>query len=103
MSGTLPCAAPHPVHGAPITTIAELDTLDGDEMYEGFRDGFAGEPEPGGNRSRAYWHGWRNGAVDGGHRQKDAAQAILAAAVYREMTSAAHRRAYIAQQAKAEA
>jgi hypothetical protein len=35
-------------------------------------------------RSRAitapfsYWHGWRNGMVDGGHRPKDAAQAALA-------------------------
>lgn len=78
-------AVEHPVYGQPVTTIADLDQLDSDEMYEGYRDGRAGEPEPGGNRSRAYWHGWRNGAVDGGHREKDEAQAVLAAAVFRQM------------------
>lgn len=50
----------------PITTIADLDTLDSDEIVEGYRDGRSGEPEPGNNRSRSYWHGWRNGMVDGG-------------------------------------
>lgn len=72
----------HPVYGKPVTTIAELDQLDSDEMYQGYRDGRDGDPEPRGNRTRAYWHGWRNGAVDGGHREKDAAQAMLAAAVH---------------------
>lgn len=62
----------------PVTTLADLDSLDADEMLEGYRDGRDGEPEPGNNRSRSYWHGHRNGAVDGGHRQKDAAQALLA-------------------------
>lgn len=75
-------AVPHPVFGAAVTTTADLDQLDSGEMYQGYRDGRDGEPEPGGNRSRAYWHGWRNGAVDGGHREKDAAQAMLAAAVH---------------------
>lgn len=78
-------AVEHPHYGHPVTTIAELDRLDADEMYDGYRDGKAGEPEPGGNRSRAFWHGWRNGAVDGGHREKDEAQAILAAAVFAQM------------------
>jgi hypothetical protein len=62
----------------PVTTLADLATLDDAEVLEGYRDGFAGDPEPGNNRSRSYWHGWRNGALDGGHRQKDAAQAELA-------------------------
>ena len=62
----------------PVTTKADLDTLDPTEMQEGYFDGFDGEPEPGNNRSRSYWHGWRNGAVDGGHREKDDAQATLA-------------------------
>lgn len=48
---------------------------------EGYRDGLAGDVEPGDNRSLSYWHGWRNGAVDGGHREKDEAQAILAKAM----------------------
>lgn len=51
----------------PVTTVAELDTLDDTEIVEGYHDGRAGEPEPGDNRSKAYWHGWRNGRVDGGH------------------------------------
>jgi hypothetical protein len=62
----------------PVRTIADLDTLDHDEIVEGYMDGFGGEPEPGNNRSRSYWHGWRNGAVDGRHREKDEAQAALA-------------------------
>jgi len=48
----------------PVTTAAELLTLDPDEVQEGYRDGFAGEPEPGDNRSKAYWHGWRNAWID---------------------------------------
>jgi len=50
-------------------------------MVEGYLDGFNGEPEPQGNRSRAYWHGWCNGAVDGKHREPDEAQRILASKV----------------------
>lgn len=48
----------------PVTTKAEVETLDIDEMIEGYRDGFAGDGEPGDNRSKAYWHGWRNGHND---------------------------------------
>lgn len=61
-----------------IETLAELDQLDETEVVEGYRDGYHGEPEPGDNRSPSYWHGWRNGAVDGKHREGDAAQAKLA-------------------------
>lgn len=68
----------------PVTTLADLDALDGAEIVEGYRAGFAGEPEPGNNRSRSYWHGWRNGSVDGRHREKDAAQAELARVVHAE-------------------
>lgn len=60
-----------------VATLAELDALDTDELLEGYWDGRAGEPEPGHNRSLAYWHGWRNGAVDFGHRQGDAEQRQL--------------------------
>lgn len=62
----------------PVRTVADLETLDAEEIRDGYWDGFKGEPEPGNNRSRSYWHGWRNGAVDGGHRAKDEAQAELA-------------------------
>lgn len=63
---------------APVSTLADLDTLDEAEILEGYRDGLANEPEPGGNRSRAYWHGWRNGMADRGIRQIDDAQRELA-------------------------
>ena len=62
----------------PITRAHQLDDLDPEEMIEGYWDGKNGEPEPGNNRSFAHWHGWRNGAVDGGHREPDAAGAALA-------------------------
>ena len=62
----------------PVTTLSDLEALDSAEVYEGYTDGFEGLPEPGNNRSRSYWHGWRNGRVDGGHQPKDAAQAELA-------------------------
>lgn len=48
----------------PVTTVAELATLDLDEVIAGYRDGFAGEPEPGNNRTKSFWHGWRNGYHD---------------------------------------
>jgi hypothetical protein len=64
----------------PVTTIDDLDSLDAKEIVEGYWDGYDGEPEPGNNRSRSYWHGWRNGAVDGKHRQIDQAQRDLARA-----------------------
>lgn len=48
----------------PITRVAQLDELDLAEVTEGYTDGFAGDPEPGDNRSFSYWHGWRNGNAD---------------------------------------
>ena len=68
-------------YGSPVVDLADLDALDETEMVEGYMDGFTGEPEPMGNRSRSYWHGWRNGAVDGHHRKLDAAMEILASKV----------------------
>jgi hypothetical protein len=48
----------------PVTTVAELDTLDATEIIEGYLSGLDGDPEPGDNRSKAFWHGWRNGHMD---------------------------------------
>ena len=64
----------------PVRTSADLATIDEDECVEGYRDGLRGEPEPQGNRSRAYWHGWRNGMVDSGRRQSDKHQRALVVA-----------------------
>lgn len=66
---------------APVTEVRELCGLDDDQVLGGYMAGFRGDPEPVASVfSRSWWHGWRNGAVDGGHRDKDAAQAILAQA-----------------------
>jgi hypothetical protein len=62
----------------PIRRAVQLESLDDTELREGYLDGFNGEPEPGNNRSFSYWHGWRNGAVDKGHREIDEAQRELA-------------------------
>jgi hypothetical protein len=65
----------------PVTTLADLDALDDREIVAGYWSGYAGDPEPGNNHSRAYWHGWRNGAADGKHREIDEAQRVLAHAI----------------------
>lgn len=62
----------------PVATVEELSALDADEILEGYLDGFDNEPAPGDNRSKSYWHGYRNGQVDGGYVSADAAQASLA-------------------------
>lgn len=61
---------------SPIQSLAALSEA---EMIEGYHDGRESFP-CGGNRSKDYWHGWRNGMVDGGHATADEAQRILAAA-----------------------
>lgn len=66
----------------PVRTIAELSYLDSDEIVAGYRDGFAGEP-CGGNRSRSYWHGWRNAQIDKGRMPPDDAARSLAAETVR--------------------
>lgn len=45
-------------------TIEDLSSLDEAEMLEGYQAGYKGEAEPGSDRSRSYYHGWRNGMVD---------------------------------------
>lgn len=60
-----------------ITKAFQLDDLDIDEIVEGYRDGLAGEPEPGDNRSYAFWHGWTKGTLDGKHRKTTEADTLL--------------------------
>lgn len=48
----------------PIVTLAELLALDDDEIVEGYVSAERGDPEPGGNHSRAYHHGWRCAMMD---------------------------------------
>jgi hypothetical protein len=65
----------------PVTTLDDLNSLDIQEVMDGYRDGRDGWPEPGNNHSRSYWHGWRNGAADGKHREIDQYQRELARVV----------------------
>lgn len=62
----------------PVSTKDDLENLDQDEMVEGYRAGLEGTAEPGSDKSRAYWHGWRNGMADKGRLPFDGAMARLA-------------------------
>lgn len=61
----------------PVRDCADLATIDEAEILEGYWDGRTNEP-CGGNRSRSYWHGWRNGMMDAHHLKGDKASAALA-------------------------
>lgn len=62
----------------PIRTKAELDALDDDECIAGYRSGLRGEPEPGSDKSKSHWHGWRNGMMDSKRMPHDADARALA-------------------------
>jgi hypothetical protein len=62
----------------PVRTKADLDALEHDEIVAGYLEYRSDDPEPGPNRGRAYWHGWRNAAIDHGRIPKDQAAAQLA-------------------------
>ncbi len=61
-----------------VTSKADLNSLDEDEMVAGYLAGKDGVAEPGSAFSRSYWHGWRNGASDFKHREIDDEQLQLA-------------------------
>lgn len=48
----------------PVATKADLDSLDGEEIVAGYTEFTKGDPEPGPNRGRAYWHGYMNAKRD---------------------------------------
>jgi hypothetical protein len=62
----------------PIRTLADLAALDHDEIVAGYCETRRGDPEPGPNRGRAYWHGWRNAMIDMGEIPIDDASRQLA-------------------------
>ena len=62
----------------PVRTLADLATLNEDEIVVGYTSTQPGDPEPGENRGRAYWHGWRNRMMDLGTIPQDAASMQLA-------------------------
>ena len=60
----------------PVMLAADLATLDSEEIIEGYRDAREGFPCSG-NRSRSYWHGWRNGMVDSGRMKTEPEMMLL--------------------------
>ena len=62
---------------APLTSAAELAVIDDDDFVAGYRAGLDGEPTPGSDRSKSFWHGWRNGMFDSMRMPLDAAALAL--------------------------
>jgi hypothetical protein len=60
----------------PVTTFDDLDGLDHDQMVEGYLSAEHGDPEPGENRGRSYWHGWRCRMMDYGYIVPDEGHAL---------------------------
>lgn len=73
----------------PVRTLADLDALDQKQIAEGYRSAERGDPEPGPNRGRSFWHGWRCRMMDMGELPKDDAAGALA----REYVAEQRRRA----------
>lgn len=68
---------------APITTAAELDLTDSDDVIAGYYAGRDGAREPGSDKSKSYWHGWRNGMMDTSRMPQDDASRALAGSFVR--------------------
>lgn len=62
----------------PITNILDLKKINMCEAIEGYFSGFNGEREPGSDKSKSFWHGWRNGRTDKGLSVVDSSQRELA-------------------------
>ncbi len=56
---------------APVATLEDLDGLDEALMLEGHLSAERGDPEPGPNRGRSFWHGWRTRMMDLGEIEID--------------------------------
>jgi hypothetical protein len=72
----------------PVRTMADLELLDEKQIVEGYLSAERGDPEPGPNRGRSFWHGWRNRMIDLGELPGDDASRSLA----REYLAAQRRR-----------
>lgn len=68
---------PKPERFLAVRTVAECRRLDESDVMLGYLDGFQGNSISSQSISRSYWHGWRNGAVDGGFIPPDEAQVEL--------------------------
>ena len=62
----------------PLASVVELEFLNEDECVDGYLSGLRDDPEPGSDKSKSFWHGWRNGMMDKGRLPRDAAADNLA-------------------------
>lgn len=62
---------------SPVTTMADLRSLEAGEVFAGYRAGFDGDALCA-RHSRSFWHGWRQGRVDAGLADPDDAMRRLA-------------------------
>ncbi len=62
----------------PVRTLADLESLNEADIFDGYMSAERGDPEPGENRGRAFWHGWRNRMIDLGEIPHDDASRQLA-------------------------
>ena len=73
----------------PVTTLDDLDNLNSDLVMEGYISATRGDPEPGSNRGRAFWHGWRCRMMDLGElRIDDGHRDLVRAYVARQRSGA---------------
>lgn len=59
------------MHFPPVADLWELDSLDHDQVVAGYSSAERGDPEPGPNRGKSYWHGWRCRMMDLGEIEID--------------------------------
>ena len=62
----------------PVETVADLNNLDDDEILAGYISGLTFSDDPGSDKSRSFWHGWRNAQTDKGRTSLDIYQQRLA-------------------------
>lgn len=61
----------------PVESKADLECLDADEILAGYLEGIDNQSPPGSDKSRGFWHGWRNAQTDHGRAPLDVAQQRL--------------------------
>lgn len=69
----------------PPRTLEDLHSLDAAEIIGGYMSAERGDPEPGPNRGRAFWFGWRNRMMDMGVIPIDAQHMELTRLVVADM------------------
>lgn len=61
----------------PVSTLEELYTFPDADLREGYASADRNDPEPGDNRGKAFWHGWRCRMFDLGAIEIDEAHRVL--------------------------